>query len=305
MVLSSKEIEFLNSRIKIRRDDFLEITSRISPKRRERHIFRYAEKGEKGICIFCKENLRRYVKIEINGKIYRRGESIIFYNKYPFASHHLVGLLCEKHNLEMSEFSKEMFENLLLLTREYYKDEGLDNFYVYFNMNFSPEAGASQQHPHVQIYIEDAKSTLHRTIEKNKNLFAMWLEQHKEKGLLINKKDIKYIFNYAPLGNNNITIHLPFSSSKEMLRLKSIKLLSNGIINIIHLYDTLNERCFNFSIFPTKIGTFGFFITRNQARERYVNDRGFMETILREIVVNTDPKEISKAFNSFLREHEA
>jgi len=304
MVLSSEEINFLDTRVEIRKDAFLEVVSRISLRRKERSTFQFSKKEEKTseICIFCKENLQKYVKTSIDGKEYKKGESIIFYNKYPFASHHLVGLLSEKHTLEMKEFSHEMFENLLILIKDYYEDMKLDDSYTfYFNMNFSPAAGASQAHPHIQAYIEKNKSKLHEIIEKNEKYFLRWLKEHKEKELVIERKKVKYIINYVPVGNNNITLYTSFNSSKEMLKDENIKTLSKSIINIIHFYGELNESNFNFSIFPTKKGTFGFFITRNELKDKCINDRGFMETLLQEIVVNTDPKEISKKFLSFLK----
>ncbi len=208
----------------------------------------------------------------------------MFHNKYPFANHHIVGLISKRHLRNIGEFTQDMFVDLFELTKEYIDDFSLYAHNVYFNMNFSPFAGASQDHPHVQIFIEKRRVNLHDMIETNISLIDGWLNEHNEKGLVIEyRKKIKFILNYVPLGEYNVTFLLENKSLWNHL-----EEVSYSIVKVLSFYDSLKESAFNFVIFPTSIGIFGTFVTR-PVSPSFVSDCGFMEFIYGEKVINTDP----------------
>src|SRR5512143_1785420 len=96
-------------------------------------------------CPFCPGRLEAETPTFPDGSRIRRGESVTFPNRYPFAERHTVGVICASH--EMERLTPGQLADAL---------EGVATSlegaagYPSINWNCLASAGASMAHPHLQ-----------------------------------------------------------------------------------------------------------------------------------------------------------
>ncbi len=299
-LLKRDVVEWNHKTIERRSDLFLENLCLITPIRGKRPKLLTSEKDNKitnMMCIFCPENINKYVDLNINGKKYYYEGTWIFKNKYPFEQNHFVETISKKHFTKIEEIEEKMFNSSFVNLQSLIDDLNFYNKNIIINMNFGFLAGASQPHPHMQILFLDRKTSFQQRLENKIKYYNKWIEEHDEKGLVIKENESLFLIPFSPLGNMNIW----WIKDKEITEvIKSPEEICRAIYTIIKYYKTKEVDSFNFSIFEVNNKTFLVFICRSFVGNK-VNDFGFMETIHKEKVIEKLPEKISEEFKEMLK----
>jgi galactose-1-phosphate uridylyltransferase len=121
-----------------------------------------AANPDQTVCAFCRENIEAMTPLFPpdlcpEGRI-RRGEAVAFPNLFPYETHNAVVAISERHEVPMVDWSPEVLADALLASRDYVarvkEFEGGERYYS-INWNYTPVAGASQVHPHLQVLVSD------------------------------------------------------------------------------------------------------------------------------------------------------
>ncbi len=299
-LLKSEMVEWNDKTVERRTDLFLENLCLITPVRGKRPKLLKSERDNKianSICIFCPENIKKFVDLKINGKEYYYKGTWIFKNKYPFEQNHFVETISEKHFTNIEEIEEEMFAFSFINLQNLIDDLNLYNKNIVINMNFGSLAGASQPHPHIQLLFLDRKTLFQQRLEKKTKHYNRWIKEHDERELVVKEKKGLFLIPFSPIGNMNIW----WIKDREITEvIRSPKEICSAIYTIIKYYKTKEVESFNFSIFEVNNKTFLVFICRSFIGNK-VNDFGFMETIHKEKVIEVLPEKISEEFKEMLK----
>ncbi len=185
------------------------------------------------------------------------------------------------------------------------------------NWNHLPPAGASIIHPHLQIQLD------REPVQTIKELLEMSEAYQKERGssywkdlveveknvgerVIAEDSSLTWLANFAPWGNNEILGVFKDVSSISQLSPHNIKDLSRGISNIIKGYRSMGIESFNIGInsgpFNKDLNYYALnikLISRPQLQPFYTSDRGFMEILHREIIVESSPERLTQKIKPF------
>jgi galactose-1-phosphate uridylyltransferase len=281
-------------------------------------------KKSKEKCFFCPENLDkstpRFNPDLIPRGFINRGETRVFPNLFPFARHHAVATVTEKHFLTTGEFEKEQIEDTLSASLEfcravYSKDEMAK--YITFNWNHLFPAGASIIHPHVQITLDSRPTYMTEIIINaskehfNRTRRCYWDDLIREEKRIGERyigasKGITYLTSYSPFGNNEVLIIFKDNSSFTELEEGDVSNLSSGIVNILKGYAAMGVESYNLTTYSGPIAgdLDGFnlhmrFVSRAPPRPYYTSDIGFMEGLHFERVVESLPEDVALTMRNF------
>jgi galactose-1-phosphate uridylyltransferase len=312
--------------IEYRKDPLTGKWSRVNIQRSKRvkegeGSFDYSEliKRSKKNCFFCPERIERSTPkfssdLIPDGRI-TRGETHVFPNLFPFARHHAVGTITEKHFLRTEEFEESQIESTILASLDfcrtvYAKDPAAK--YATFSWNHLFPSGASILHPHVQITLDSRPTHMTENVMKaskaylEKNNRIYWndlISEEKKLGqrFIASADGINYLASFSPIGNNEVLIIFDGKTAFTELDASDVTSLSKGIINILKGYEEMGVESFNLTTYSGLIegSAPGMklhmrIVSRPPPRPYYTSDVGFMEALHFERVVETLPEDVAK-----------
>jgi len=118
-------------------------------------------------CYFCPENIEKTTpkylpSLVPEGRI-RVNDFVLFPNLFPFGKYHPVGVLGKKHFRELNEFLPNIWKDCIEGCIRFFnmiKEKDPKVRFPSINMNYSPFAGASIIHPHVQVVVDELPSEM-------------------------------------------------------------------------------------------------------------------------------------------------
>jgi len=315
-----------SQRIEYRRDPLTNSHSRLNlgragrvrqAQRSEFDVRRAAEETAAG-CFFCPENIERETpqfppSLYRDGRI-RRGECTVFPNLFPFAEHHAVGTLTERHYVELDGFTPEMLTDNLIASREYvslvHRSDGKARFPMWI-WNHMPPSGASIIHPHVQIAVDQAPTPeVGRLLERSERYFgkhgsSYWLDlvrEEKETGeRYIGETDSLFVLAaYAPRGNREVQFIFKEAGNLAGLSEQQMRDFATAVVRVLKCYKEMGVNSFNLITYsapvhenPEYYALNARIISRPVFRPLYTNDTGFMERFFDVWVIETLPEELA------------
>jgi len=321
-----KGFELDEQDIEYRKDPLTEKWSRVNIQRSKRvkqgeMDFDLSEliKRSRENCFFCPEKIDistpKFSNDLISGGRITRGETRVFPNLFPFARHHAVATITEKHFLRTGEFMQSQIENTILASQDfckavYAKDPAAN--YVTFNWNHLFPAGASIIHPHMQITLDSRPTYMTEKemiasedyLEKNNQSYWTDLVSEEKKlgeRFIASSDGVKYLASFSPFGNNEVLIVFEDKTAFTDLDADDAANLSKGIINILKGYHELGVESFNLTTYSgpitgkaSGVNLHMRIVSRSQPRSYYTSDVGFMECLHFERIVETLPEDVAK-----------
>ncbi len=317
--------------LEIRKDPLTGHVARINVSRAKRPHVRSAEiptsESERlRSCPFCEKNwgrvLQGYDRAIWNDRFMKEGHVLLFPNKYPFGKHHSVLILGGKHESKLGNLGMGIWISAFRLMKKYVDRvmdyEGWEKAYPYLNLNFMYPAGASIDHPHMQILVEKNPLSTHSVLLKESRKFykkhsrSYWdvLEKKCSGNLRIGKgKVLSLMASFAPVANGEIFgtgIKKPFRDYRR----DETESLAFDIGKIIRALEIIGWRSMNMTLmFPGSRDESEYFpsllriIKRPDPQALYTADRGFIEVFYGESVIQIMPEEIASSLRDALREN--
>lgn len=269
-------------------------------------------------CPFCSENIYKVGArdIEVLSKeILIEGESVVLANVTPYTEVSLVIRLTNDHYLPLSEFKEKHFNDGFKVAITYLKKylRKTNNSFISIIMNYLKPAGSSITHPHMQLLISDNIMDYQRRLMNNATKFYDNEEKNYWKDLLDIEKDGKrfigktngftWIAPFSPRGLE----HIQGISLQEFLYMDedSIHGLSEGIVNTLQYYSSLNRNSFNFWLFIPpfdkrhKLATLIDIVCRSNLDKFYWNDVFAMSKLIDEPFANRTPESTARAVKEY------
>lgn len=255
-------------------------------------------------CPFCPERLEAETPTFPDGTRIRRGESVTFPNRYPFAERHTVGVICRAHAAERVT-ARQLADVLEGLAASL---EGAPG-YPSINWNHLASAGASMSHPHLQgladrrpsrvpgLYIDASARYRARHGQRYRDDLAE-REAGSERWLF--GGEVPFIASAVPLGEREVRGLLPVATLEEAG--PYLAPLADGICRVVEFYRSLGTQAFNVSIFFDRRGSdrgfsaFCSVIARINPNPLSISDSAFMERLHQHPVVMTLPEELGSRF---------
>jgi galactose-1-phosphate uridylyltransferase len=274
----------------------------------------------KGGCFFCPKNIEKATPkfpswLIPEGRI-KINEFVLFPNLFPFGEYHAVGVLCKRHSLRLHEITPRMWEDCLIGCIEFFRainKKNLDARFPSINLNYSPSAGASITHPHVQVLVDKLPTVMtdeyfRRSwmyFDKNKTNYwqDLIIKERNGERFVGESETMAWLTSFAPTCNDEIIgIMKGNVSSFFELSDEQIHDLGKGICRIFRgLYRIKRITSANMSIFSAPFDEhLGHFFSLNvkiisrPSSHIYTSDRGFFEILHGEPVVSTIPEELAK-----------
>ncbi len=287
------------------RKDISGIKSRINIKRGRRFNIK--------ICPFCDEFVEKYTpKFDFikDGRL-RKGDSILFPNKYPISKYHAVIRIKRNHDTNYSE--EEIYNSISLaldFARIVYDIDKNYKFVTIF-WNSSKESGASIEHPHMQVIIDKEPPFMTSYfIRFSKEYFDKYRKNYFEE--LVSKSIFSHSNIYVTINDVPLCYYetiLIFRRISNLLDLdeNSLKNFSKLLSNIIKFYYSEGFHAFNLSSFSHEnYKTYEYFYLHFRTCTRKgdkVSDIGAIELFQKEQVIDYYPEELSKKLLKFPRKN--
>jgi galactose-1-phosphate uridylyltransferase len=277
-------------------------------------------------CPFCPERVQKDTphfskEIAREGRI-KIGESLMFPNLNPFGEHHAVGLISEKHFLNLGQFAPQMIKDSLLAAKRYIlavNAQDQEARYPVYMWNYMPPSAGSIIHPHVQVLVESKPTPqVSKMIEKSlqyytkrgDNYWKALIEQEAKLGerFIVADNLLSIIASFAPRGFCEICfIFNEISSFDDMdeshmerfslylsKALKAYRGIGVGSFNLITFSGPIGENVAHFYWMSAKL------ISRPYPRGIYTNDTGPMEREQGVWVIDTLPEELANRMKSWV-----
>ena len=294
-------------------------SKRAKQARRDEPIDDLIELSKKN-CAFCPENIEKATPkflpdISKAGRI-KLGESTVFPNLFPFARHHAMATVTEKHYIGMEDFTHKQIEDAINASIEFFRRiETLGAKYFSLNWNHLPPSGASVIHPHLQLigegtpthmtgtYLEASKGYYEETGENYWNNYVKSEEEVGERFIGRIGSSV-WMSSFAPLGNNEISMVMEGKSSILELEEVDVSDIADGLFRIFKGYSKMGKTSFNFTISSglKEMKDFSLnakIITRPNLQKYFTADTGFMEAFHKERIVETLPESLASDFRRY------
>ena len=317
-----RRFQLVGQKIELRRDPITGLWTRINIERAIRFKETMAKPSEESLkreashakCPFCSEKVEiatpKYPCTLIKEGRIKRGEAILFPNLHPFAKYHAVVTLSRDHFLELHKLGEERLLDALWVARYFYmivREKEPEYRYLLINLNYLPPAGASIVHPHLQVVIEDHPTNLLALAEMKAREYSEKYRSNIIHNYISTERDLKerYLFgtehsewtaSFAPLANGEVIgiIRDAFFRDMNEERLADV---SHDLFKVISAYSKLfPQRGINMTLAycaDDMILPHVRIVVRPNMSDRYVNDRGFMEVLHREVVVEMAPENVA------------
>jgi galactose-1-phosphate uridylyltransferase len=315
-------------RVEVRKDPLLGDTSVYNPYLKDKAkaffgendpglIERLVEESAK-TCIFCGDSVRqktaRYPDDIVPGGRIEVGEAVLFANLFSIATYHPVIALSKAHFLKLSEFSSRMlsdgFRAAKLFLRDIYQREATIAFST-VNANYLLPAGASLVHPHLQMLVGDIPYSYHARLlnasgeylaKNGTEYFADLITEEKRAGerYIAQQGGWHWIASFSPTGSNEIMGIHESESDLAKLTERDLRDLSDGISNVLALFESLGHLSFNYSFYSAKGGeTVGFhcmikIVNRQNLYPNYRNDDYFLQKLLQSELILNLPEDLAE-----------
>lgn len=261
-------------------------------------------------CPFCPERLETETPTFPDGTRIRRGESVTFPNRYPFAERHTVGVICRAHEVERLT-ARQLTDALEGIAASL---EGAPG-YPSINWNHLASAGASMSHPHLQgladrrpsrvpgLYIDASARYRNR---RGRSYWNDLAEHEARTDRWLFGGDVPFVASAVPLGEREVRGLLPVGTLDEAG--PYLAPLADGICRVIDLYRSLGTQAFNVAIFFDRSGSdrgfsaFCSVIARINPNPASTSDSAFMERLHQHPVVMTLPEELGPRYRALGRE---
>lgn len=271
----------------------------------------------KGPCLFCKKNIadgtpKFSVAIVPEGRI-TAGEFVLFPNLFPFAVHHAVGVLTEKHDAGLDEITPEMWANALTGTIDWFRRVHKSDTRMRFasiNMNYMMPAAASVVHPHMQATVDrfptNGVDALYRKswdfFDRTKTNFWEEYAAKDDERFIFQTGNTSWHASFAPRAANEVIGIISGKSGFFDMTRESVAEIAVGISKALTALWKEGMRSCNISIIasPLNENLSHFFnmhiviVSRPEPKKFYTTDRGFMEVLHRETVVSYLPEELAQ-----------
>lgn len=275
-------------------------------------------------CAFCPQNIEELTprfppgfSVEGRGK---RGECSLFPNLYPFAEHHAVATLTERHYLELDGFTAGMLADNITASLEYIstvhgKDAGAR--YPVWIWNHLPPSGASIVHPHVQVAVDRVpmpgiEELLVKSEEYHRqhgaNYWQGLIEVEREAGerYIGGNDSLAVIASFSPRGNREV--QLIFKEACNLLDLDDRRIgdFADAIVKILRCYKQMGVNSFNLITLSAPLGEranhyrlSARMISRPVFQLLYTNDSGPLERFLGVSVIEALPEDVAREMKSY------
>ena len=270
-------------------------------------------------CAFCPQNIegrtpRFPSELIAEGRI-RRGECALFPNLYPFAGHHAVATLTERHYLDLDGFTPVMLEDNIAASLEYIslvhrRDEGAR--YPLWIWNHLPPSGASIVHPHTQVAVDGSpmpgieQLIAHSDQYRRRHGTSYWRElvaAERESGerYIGGNGSVDVMASFSPRGNREI--QFIFGESRNLLDLgeKQVADFADAVLRALRGYKKIGVNSFNLITFSAPLGEspehFSLsarMISRPAFQPLYTNDSGPLERFLGISVIEALPEDVAR-----------
>ncbi len=284
------------------------------------------EATENNMCIFCEERwdetLQRFAEEGIGGKKGRivvgsgKSKVVLVPNKYPFAKNHTIVVLGGNHETRISRIHKQTWINAFLAIRKYYEclTSKHGRQYIYINLNFMHPAGASIEHPHMQVVCEDSVLYAHHLLIEASKKFrkkhgkCYWnLLRKEDKERFAGSGDyFDFVCSFAPVANAE-TYGIGKRKPLDGHTKEEVKKMASDFFRMLRAYENAGFKSMNATImFPltTKeaeaLPVFARFIVRPDPKPHYTCDRGFIEIFHEEPVIHILPEELAEKLSKLL-----
>lgn len=257
-------------------------------------------------CPFCPARLEAETPTFPDGTRIRRGESVTFPNRYPFAERHTVGVICRSHEAERLTV-RQLADALEGVAASLHGAPG----YPSINWNYLASAGASMPHPHLQGLADRRPSRVPglyigasaRYRARHGREYRNDLVEH-ETGTdrWLFGGEIPFIASAVPLGEREIRGLLPVSTLEEVG--PYLPTLAAGICRVLDLYRSFGTQAFNVAVFFDRAGShrgfsaFCSMIARINPNPASISDSAFMERLHQHPVVMTLPEELGPRYRA-------
>jgi UDPglucose--hexose-1-phosphate uridylyltransferase len=261
-------------------------------------------------CPFCPERLEAETPTFPDGTRIRRGESVTFPNRYPFAERHTVGVICRSHEVERLTV-RQLADALEGVAASL---EGAPG-YPSINWNYLASAGASMSHPHLQGLADRRSSRIPRLhIDASARYRARHGRRYRD-DLLAHESptdrwlfggEVPFVASAVPLGEREVRGLLPVATLEEAG--PYLEPLAAGICCVLDLYRSFGTHAFNVAVFFDRPGSdrgfsaFCSVIARINPNPASISDSAFMERLHQHPVVMTLPEELGSRYRALDRE---
>lgn len=257
-------------------------------------------------CPFCPGRLEAETPTFPDGTRIRRGESVTFPNRYPFAERHTVGVICRSHEVERLT-PRQLSDALEGVAASL---EGAPG-YPSINWNYLASAGASMPHPHLQgladrrpsriqgLYVDASARYCARHGRRYRDDLAAH-EAGTDRWLF--DGDVPFVASAVPLGEREARGLLPVATLDEAG--PYLAPLADGICRVIDLYRSFGTQAFNVAVFFDRPGpdrgfaAFCSVIARINPNPASISDSAFMERLHQHPVVMTLPEELGSRYRA-------
>ncbi len=264
------------------------------------------------ICPFCDEFIEKETptfNFIREGRL-RKGDSVLFPNKYPISKYHAVVRIKRDHEMKFSD--RDIYNSFNLALKFARIVSEIDKHYRFTTIfwNNSKEAGASIEHPHLQVIIDQEPPFMTKhMITFAKDFFKKhgknYFEELIEKRLVSSSSNVYVVINNVPLCYYETMFIFRKISNLLSLDKDSLKTFSKLLVNIINFYNLEGFKGFNLSSFSHEnYKNFEYFYLhiRICARKRSnISDIGAIELLQKEQVLDYSPEELLKKLSNFLK----
>ena len=269
-------------------------------------------------CPFCEQRIERVtpqlpVETSAEPRI-RTGETVLFPNLVPYSQYAAVAVFSPKrHWIAISEFTPELIRDNLTASLRYVRavrkaDPKAE--FAAWNINYLWPSGGSLPHPHTQIFLDAAPTTMLRNMETVARRYfsecgrLYWDDLVDEERRLGERfaGDIgrtAWMTPFAPVGFNEVRAVVAGGENMLDLTERDIESLADGIARVLRFYATLGYNSFNLALYSGRLsGSPGFrvnlaMITRTAMLPYYRSDAMYMERLHWEAAVDRSPEEVA------------
>lgn len=315
--------------VQIREDPLTGAISRVFVYRRRPPQQSEADaEGRPPVCAFCKENIETMTpmfppSLCPEGRI-RRGEAAVFPNIFPYDTHNAIVAISHQHEVAMSEWSAQVLADALAASREYIgrvvETEGGPWFYS-INWNYTPVAGASQVHPHLQIIASRKPSQEQaRLIEGSRryteaysaNYWADLIktEEEADERYVGRTGDIHWLVNFSPRGFvPDVTAVLPGDTDFTVCDDGEIESLSQGLVKLFCYYGSRRVTGANLTLYSQRPGESCFWthariVPRLRIPPLNISDINYFKLMHDESISLLTPEQVCIELKPFFQEQE-
>lgn len=270
-------------------------------------------------CAFCPQNIEERTPrfppgLTAEGRI-RRGECTLFPNLYPFAGHHAVATLTQRHYLDLDGFTAGMVADNIAASLEYIsmvhrRDAGAR--YPLWVWNHLPPSGASIVHPHVQVVMDRTPMAgIEQLIAKSEeyhrrhgaNYWRELVEAERDAGerYIGGNDSLDVVASFSPRGNREVQLIFRETHGLSELDDGRIADLADAVVRLLRCYKGMGVNSFNLITLSAPVGErpehFRLsvrMISRPVFQPLYTNDSGPLERFLGISVIEALPEDVAR-----------